>query len=59
LESGIFDIIWGLPTSVKMSIFLLILGIIFSFFKKMLKLGIMLSILAILVIVIVKMLSNS
>lgn len=54
----IFDIIWNLPTGVKITIALLIIGIFVSFFKKMIKLAILLSVLAILIIVVIKLLNT-
>ncbi len=54
----IVDIFMNLPTGAKITIALLIVGIFVSFFKKMLKLGILLSVLAILIIVVIKMLNT-
>ena len=54
----ILDIIINLPTAVKITIGLLIIGIFISFFKKMIKLAILLSVLAILIIVVIKLLNT-
>lgn len=48
----------NLPSEAIISIVVLIIGVILSFFKKMVKLAIWLSVLTILIIVIVKLVTN-
>jgi hypothetical protein len=54
----ILEILWNLPSGVKITIGLLIIGIFVSFFKKMIKLAILLSVCAVLIIVVIKLLNT-